>query len=248
MWAFIKFWEIKQEKYLTSQGWPVVTTGCCSSPVGRKGSHRTPASHRVTLRAGAKETANTRHCAPQHHTRSLGWKATLLLLYQSHFYPHSGLHTWSYWNSLTLPASPLPPFSAALNLEWPCFLRACHKLPHLSPILESFFLHLPLRCPGFSLRKSNLTLSLFARKCVWWQRLEALTCGWKRIHTGRPAPWSTWGRRVGWSPASVSAWKLYEPGSQVANWNHETRGPSAKAERGGGYQQMRLHLDHAKHL
>ena len=88
--------------------------------------------------------------------------------------------------SLTPAAPPPQPFSAALNLEWPCFLRASHKSPHLSPILESSFLHLPLRCPGFFLRKSNLTLGLFARKCVWWQRLEALTCGWKRIHTGRP--------------------------------------------------------------
>ena len=58
---------LRKKEPLTSGGWPGVTTGCCSCPVGCKGSHRTPASHRVTLRAGAKETANTHHCAPQHH-------------------------------------------------------------------------------------------------------------------------------------------------------------------------------------
>ena len=55
---------LRKKEPLTSGGWPGVTTGCCSSPIGCKGSHRTPASHRVTLRAGAKETANTHHCVP----------------------------------------------------------------------------------------------------------------------------------------------------------------------------------------
>ena len=59
---------LRKKKPLTSRGWPGITTGCCSSPVGCKGSHRTPASHRVTLRAGAKETANTCHCAPTNTT------------------------------------------------------------------------------------------------------------------------------------------------------------------------------------
>ena len=53
----------KKEQALTSGGWPSITTGRCSSPFGFKGSHRTPASHRVTLRAGSKETANTCHGA-----------------------------------------------------------------------------------------------------------------------------------------------------------------------------------------
>ena len=123
--------------------------------------------------------------------------------------------------SLTAPAPPAS-FSAALNLEWPYFLRASHKLPHLSSILESFYI---FHCDaqgspsGRVTQPSACSLGSGGRDWRYWHvdRREFIQAG---------SSWSTWERRVGWYPASFSAWKLYDPGSQdsqLKSWNTRTK-------------------------
>ena len=93
----------------TSQGWPGITTGWCSSPVGCKDSHRTPASHRVTLRAGAKETAITLHCTP-----TLGEKQNphLLPWVKSRTAPSLPItRLCSLWSPLSRDELPRPPLT-----------------------------------------------------------------------------------------------------------------------------------------
>ena len=48
---YLKRIEEEHKQPLTSQAGLALTIGRCYSPVGRKDSHRTPASDRVTLRA-----------------------------------------------------------------------------------------------------------------------------------------------------------------------------------------------------
>ena len=150
---------LRKKEPLTPGGWSGITTGCCSSPAGCKGCHGTPASHRVTLRAGAKETANTRHSAPQHTPPPLAEKQDCSFLpttsSASLCSPLSIDEVLRARRQCCLPFSQLPIQSSPISLELP--LNTLTKLQAQNLSFCTFL------CNVHSSPSGSITISLFLR-------------------------------------------------------------------------------------